>query len=152
MDWSRLLEIWVLGCEGRRQRLWECRMVVELTERNKWSGLGDQTSRIKKCAMPFPSIKLFIFCSASFRVNLIFKLSSSLPLFPIMSALLPINSPPMLTKSSSKSKFSVDNITQFSMDCNEDEKYEVLVRIYSLLTIGQYHLLPSSFSFYLRNG
>ena len=67
-------------------------------------GLGDQTLRVKKCAMPFPSIKLFIFCSASFRVNLIFKLSSSLPLSPIMSALLPINSPPMLTKSSSKSK------------------------------------------------
>lgn len=37
-----------------------------------------------------------------------------------------------------KQELSVDNITQFYMDCTtEAQKYEVLVQIYSLLTIGQ---------------
>lgn len=37
-----------------------------------------------------------------------------------------------------KTELSVDNIRQFYMDCrNEEHKYEVLVSLYNLLTIGQ---------------
>ncbi|RPD59603.1 DEAD-domain-containing protein [Lentinus tigrinus ALCF2SS1-6] len=37
-----------------------------------------------------------------------------------------------------RNELSVDNIRQFYMDCkNEDHKYEVLVSLYQLLTIGQ---------------
>jgi ATP-dependent RNA helicase DDX19/DBP5 len=37
-----------------------------------------------------------------------------------------------------KSEVSVDNIRQFYMDCRDEEhKYEVLVSLYNLLTIGQ---------------
>ncbi|KAI0635634.1 DEAD-domain-containing protein [Trametes polyzona] len=37
-----------------------------------------------------------------------------------------------------RNELSVDNIRQFYMDCrNEEHKYEVLVSLYSLLTIGQ---------------
>ena len=37
-----------------------------------------------------------------------------------------------------KTELSVDNIRQFYMDCkNEEHKYDVLVSLYSLLTIGQ---------------
>lgn len=37
-----------------------------------------------------------------------------------------------------KNELSVANIRQFYMDCrNEEHKYEVLVSLYSLLTIGQ---------------
>ena len=37
-----------------------------------------------------------------------------------------------------KTELSVDNIRQFYMDCrNEEHKYEVLVSLYKLLTIGQ---------------
>ena len=37
-----------------------------------------------------------------------------------------------------RNELSVDNIRQFYMDCrNEEHKYEVLVSLYQLLTIGQ---------------
>lgn len=37
-----------------------------------------------------------------------------------------------------RNELSVDNIRQFYMDCRDTEhKYEVLVSLYSLLTIGQ---------------
>lgn len=37
-----------------------------------------------------------------------------------------------------KNEVTVDNIRQFYMDCkNEEHKYEVLVSLYKLLTIGQ---------------
>lgn len=37
-----------------------------------------------------------------------------------------------------KNEISVDNIRQFYMDCRDEEhKYEVLVSLYNLLTIGQ---------------
>ena len=37
-----------------------------------------------------------------------------------------------------KNEVSVDNIRQFYMDCRDEEhKYEVLVSLYNLLTIGQ---------------
>ena len=37
-----------------------------------------------------------------------------------------------------RNELSVDNIRQFYMDCkNEEHKYEVLVSLYHLLTIGQ---------------
>ena len=37
-----------------------------------------------------------------------------------------------------RNELSVDNIRQFYMDCrNEEHKYEVLVSLYKLLTIGQ---------------
>ena len=37
-----------------------------------------------------------------------------------------------------KTELSVDNIRQFYMDCRDEEhKYEVLVSLYNLLTIGQ---------------
>ena len=37
-----------------------------------------------------------------------------------------------------KNEVTVDNIRQFYMDCrNEEHKYEVLVSLYQLLTIGQ---------------
>lgn len=37
-----------------------------------------------------------------------------------------------------RNELSVDNIRQFYMDCkNEEHKYDVLVSLYNLLTIGQ---------------
>ena len=37
-----------------------------------------------------------------------------------------------------RNEVSVDNIRQFYMDCRDEEhKYEVLVSLYNLLTIGQ---------------
>lgn len=37
-----------------------------------------------------------------------------------------------------RNELSVDNIRQFYMDCrNEEHKYDVLVSLYQLLTIGQ---------------
>lgn len=37
-----------------------------------------------------------------------------------------------------KEELSVDNIRQFYMDCrNEEHKYDILVSLYQLLTIGQ---------------
>jgi ATP-dependent RNA helicase DDX19/DBP5 len=49
-----------------------------------------------------------------------------------------------------KEELSVDNIRQFYMDCkNEEHKYDILVSLYQLLTIGQsiifcqvIHLIP----------
>jgi ATP-dependent RNA helicase DDX19/DBP5 len=37
-----------------------------------------------------------------------------------------------------KNEIAIDSIRQFYMDCkNEDHKYDILVSLYSLLTIGQ---------------
>ncbi|KAH7103064.1 DEAD-domain-containing protein [Auriculariales sp. MPI-PUGE-AT-0066] len=84
-------------------------------------GLGDQTLRVKNFMPKFCQILLF---SATFP-DVVRK-------FAIKFA---PNSNQIALK---KEELSVEGIKQFLLDCkNEAEKFDVLVRLYELLTIGQ---------------
>ena len=105
-------------------------------------GLGDQTLRVKKSVRSFPSS----ICRKSERW---FPRRSSVPRdcqIVLFSATFPDHVRNFANKFApsaneirlKKEELSVEGIKQFYMDCkNEDHKYEVLVELYSLLTIGQ---------------
>ncbi|CCL99314.1 uncharacterized protein FIBRA_01330 [Fibroporia radiculosa] len=85
-------------------------------------GLGEQTLRVKNM-LPRNSVQIILF-SATFPDhvrNFASKFAPSANKIELK-----------------KNELSVDNIRQFYMDCrNEEHKYEVLVSLYHLLTIGQ---------------
>ncbi|OBZ72162.1 ATP-dependent RNA helicase DBP5 [Grifola frondosa] len=84
-------------------------------------GLGDQTLKVKNQLRSQPQIILF---SATFPDHVRRFADKFAP-----------NSNKIELQ---KTELSVDNIRQFYMDCRDAEhKYEVLVSLYSLLTIGQ---------------
>jgi len=102
-------------------------------------GLGDQTLRVKK----------YVF--GLIRQNILSLVSSSLlPRKGIQIILFSATFPDHVRTFASKfapnankielpkEELSVDNIRQFYMDCkNEEHKYDILVSLYQLLTIGQ---------------
>jgi len=86
-------------------------------------GLGDQTLRVKNMLSRSRSVQIILF-SATFPDNVRTFANKFAP-----------NANKIELQ---KTELSVDNIRQFYMDCkNEEHKYEVLVSLYSLLTIGQ---------------
>ncbi|KAJ7592933.1 DEAD-domain-containing protein [Mycena floridula] len=86
-------------------------------------GLGDQTLRVKNMLPRKPDLQIILF-SATFPDHVRSFANKFSP-----------NSNKIELK---KQELSVDNITQFYMDCaNENQKYDILVKIYTLLTIGQ---------------
>ncbi|CAA7266840.1 unnamed protein product [Cyclocybe aegerita] len=85
-------------------------------------GLGDQTLRVKNM-LPRKPIQIILF-SATFPDNVRSFASKFAP-----------NANKIELQ---KEELSVDNIRQFYMDCrNEEHKYDILVSLYQLLTIGQ---------------
>jgi len=85
-------------------------------------GLGDQTLRVKNM-LPKNDVQIILF-SATFPDHVRNFASKFAP-----------NANKIELK---KNELSVDNIRQFYMDCrSEEHKYEVLVSLYNLLTIGQ---------------
>lgn len=112
----------------------------------KQDGLGDQTLRVKKYA-------LSSFSNTNHSHDLLANLTlySMLPRnqavqIVLFSATFPDHVRNFASKFApnanrielKQNEISVDNIRQFYMDCrDEDHKYEVLVSLYNLLTIGQ---------------
>ncbi|KAH9950011.1 DEAD-domain-containing protein [Amylocystis lapponica] len=86
-------------------------------------GLGDQTLRVKNMLPRSQPVQIILFSAT----------------FPDHVRNFASNFAPQANKIElQKNELSVDNIRQFYMDCrNEEHKYEVLVSLYSLLTIGQ---------------
>ncbi|KDR78829.1 hypothetical protein GALMADRAFT_1271862 [Galerina marginata CBS 339.88] len=85
-------------------------------------GLGDQTLRVKNY-LPRKPIQIILF-SATFPDNVRSFASKFAP-----------NANKIELQ---KEELSVENIRQFYMDCkNEEHKYDILVSLYQLLTIGQ---------------
>ncbi|KAI0701898.1 DEAD-domain-containing protein [Cerioporus squamosus] len=85
-------------------------------------GLGEQTLRVKNM-LPKNQVQIILF-SATFPDHVRNFASKFAP-----------NANKIELK---RNELSVDNIRQFYMDCkNEEHKYEVLVSLYQLLTIGQ---------------
>ncbi|TFK90663.1 DEAD-domain-containing protein [Polyporus arcularius HHB13444] len=85
-------------------------------------GLGEQTLRVKNM-LPKNQVQIILF-SATFPDHVRNFANKFAP-----------NANKIELK---RNELSVDNIRQFYMDCkNEDHKYEVLVSLYQLLTIGQ---------------
>ncbi|KAJ7067177.1 P-loop containing nucleoside triphosphate hydrolase protein [Mycena amicta] len=85
-------------------------------------GLGDQTLRVKNM-LPRDGLQILLF-SATFPDNVRTFASKFAP-----------NANKIELK---KEELSISGIRQFYMDCkNEEDKYDVLVRLYALLTIGQ---------------
>ncbi|EIW57287.1 DEAD-domain-containing protein [Trametes versicolor FP-101664 SS1] len=86
-------------------------------------GLGEQTLRVKNMLPKSHPVQIILF-SATFPDHVRNFASKFAP-----------NANKIELK---RNELSVDNIRQFYMDCrNEEHKYEVLVSLYSLLTIGQ---------------
>ncbi|KAH0585246.1 RNA helicase required for poly(A+) mRNA export [Termitomyces sp. 'cryptogamus'] len=86
-------------------------------------GLGDQTLRVKNMLPRGKPVQIILF-SATFPDNV-----------RTYSAKFAPNANKIELQ---KNELSVDNIRQFYMDCkSEDHKYDVLVSLYHLLTIGQ---------------
>ncbi|OJT02255.1 ATP-dependent RNA helicase DBP5 [Trametes pubescens] len=86
-------------------------------------GLGEQTLRVKNMLPKNHPVQIILF-SATFPDHVRNFASKFAP-----------NANKIELK---RNELSVDNIRQFYMDCrNEEHKYEVLVSLYSLLTIGQ---------------
>ncbi|KAI0822529.1 DEAD-domain-containing protein [Trametes gibbosa] len=86
-------------------------------------GLGEQTLRVKNMLPKSHPVQIILF-SATFPDHVRTFASKFAP-----------NANKIELK---RNELSVDNIRQFYMDCrNEEHKYEVLVSLYSLLTIGQ---------------
>ncbi|KAI0768021.1 DEAD-domain-containing protein [Trametes elegans] len=86
-------------------------------------GLGEQTLRVKNMLPKIHPVQIILF-SATFPDhvrNFANKFAPNANKIELQ-----------------RNELSVDNIRQFYMDCrNEEHKYEVLVSLYSLLTIGQ---------------
>lgn len=119
----------------------------EADEMLKQDGLGDQTLRVKKYVSSY-------YCVVYRYLQYLTLLRSLFSMLPrnqavqivLFSATFPENVRNFANKFApnanrielQKEEISVDNIRQFYMDCrNEDHKYEVLVSLYNLLTIGQ---------------
>ncbi|KAL4244070.1 RNA helicase [Abortiporus biennis] len=86
-------------------------------------GLGDQTLRVKNMLPRNRPVQIILF-SATFPDNVRTFANKFAP-----------NANKIELQ---KTELSVDSIRQFYMDCrNEDHKYDVLVSLYHLLTIGQ---------------
>ncbi|KAH9945016.1 DEAD-domain-containing protein [Epithele typhae] len=86
-------------------------------------GLGDQTLRVKNMLPRNPPAQIVLF-SATFPDHVRTFASKFAP-----------NANKIELQ---RNELSVDNIRQFYMDCRDEEhKYEVLVSLYKLLTIGQ---------------
>ncbi|KAJ7170914.1 P-loop containing nucleoside triphosphate hydrolase protein [Mycena crocata] len=86
-------------------------------------GLGDQTLRVKNMLPRDHPVQILLF-SATFPDHVRTFASKFAP-----------NSNKIELQ---KEELSVDGIRQFYMDCkNEDHKYDILVRLYDLLTVGQ---------------
>ncbi|KAJ8072280.1 RNA helicase required for poly(A+) mRNA export [Marasmius tenuissimus] len=87
-------------------------------------GLGDQTLRVKNMLPRGPKTPQIILFSATFPDHVrqfADKFAPSANKIELQ-----------------KNELSVDSIRQFYMDCkNEEHKYEILVTLYTLLTIGQ---------------
>jgi ATP-dependent RNA helicase DDX19/DBP5 len=102
-------------------------------------GLGDQTLRVKKCA-PLPFLPLLVsnLCSMIPR-TVIMQIILFSATFPDHVRRFASKFAPDANKIElRKNELSVSNIRQFYMDCrDEDHKYDILVSLYSLLTIGQ---------------
>ncbi|KAG6851137.1 hypothetical protein H0H93_001017 [Arthromyces matolae] len=103
-------------------------------------GLGDQTLRVKKYdaqLMKFKILAQYIFSMLPRGQPVQIILFSAT--FPDHVRSYSAKFAPNANKIElRKEELSVDNIRQFYMDCkNEEHKYDVLVSIYSLLTIGQ---------------
>lgn len=102
-------------------------------------GLGDQTLRVKKWAFFLR------------RMRMMLTVPSMLPRSPapqivLFSATFPDHVRTFAGKFApgankielQKNEVAIDSIRQFYMDCrNEEHKYDILVSLYSLLTIGQ---------------
>lgn len=111
-------------------------------------GLGDQTLRIKKCVLSSLLVHLLPFnpciaCPCNTRsflprsANLQIILFSAT--FPDLVRRFASKFAPNANKIElQQNELSVEGIRQFYMDCkNEEHKYDILVSLYSLLTIGQ---------------
>ncbi|GLB40344.1 putative DEAD box helicase family protein [Lyophyllum shimeji] len=86
-------------------------------------GLGDQTLRVKNMLPRNPPVQIILF-SATFPDHV---RSYSAKFAPNANKI-----------ELQKEELSVDSIRQFYMDCkNAEHKYDILVSLYSLLTIGQ---------------
>ncbi|KAE9387847.1 DEAD-domain-containing protein [Gymnopus androsaceus JB14] len=86
-------------------------------------GLGDQTLRVKKCVSYNRQVQIILF-SATFPDHVRSFASKFAP-----------NANKIELQ---KEELSVDSIRQFYMDCRDEEhKYDILVTLYTLLTIGQ---------------
>jgi ATP-dependent RNA helicase DDX19/DBP5 len=113
----------------------------------KQDGLSDQTLRVKKWVLFTLFIRYHTSHTTYFSVNLISMLPRNKPVqIVLFSATFPDHVRNFANKFApnanrielQKTEISVDNIRQFYMDCRDEEhKYEVLVSLYSLLTIGQ---------------
>ncbi|KIK10013.1 hypothetical protein K443DRAFT_136113 [Laccaria amethystina LaAM-08-1] len=86
-------------------------------------GLGDQTLRVKNLLPRGSPVQIILFSAT----------------FPDHVRSFAANFAPNANKIElQKEELSVEGIRQFYMDCrNEDHKYDILVSLYSLLTIGQ---------------
>lgn len=102
-------------------------------------GLGDQTLRVKKCVL-----------NTTRELLLLTPLDSMLPKQGVQIILFSATFPDHVRKFADKfapnsnkielkkEELNVDNIKQFYMDCRDAEhKYDILVSLYSLLTVGQ---------------
>ncbi|KAJ7455233.1 P-loop containing nucleoside triphosphate hydrolase protein [Mycena galericulata] len=86
-------------------------------------GLGDQTLRVKNMLPRDPPVQILLF-SATFPDHVRSFASKFAPSANKIEL--------------QKEELSVAGIRQFYMDCrNEDHKYDILVRLYALLTVGQ---------------
>ncbi|EKM57811.1 uncharacterized protein PHACADRAFT_182252 [Phanerochaete carnosa HHB-10118-sp] len=94
----------------------------EADEMLNQDGLGDQTLRVKNM-LPRSQVQIVLF-SATFPDNVRNFANKFAP-----------NANKIELQ---KTEVTVDNIRQFYMDCRDEEhKYEVLVSLYNLLTVGQ---------------
>ena len=102
-------------------------------------GLGDQTLRVKKYALPLILLipdNLIVYSMLPRSQQQIILFSATFPdhVRSFASKFAPSANKIELQKE----ELSVDGIRQFYMDCRDAEhKYDILVSLYTLLTIGQ---------------
>jgi ATP-dependent RNA helicase DDX19/DBP5 len=107
-------------------------------------GLGDQTLRVKKYVKILREVSRVIILMRNSSFSMLPR--SPVPQIILFSATFPDHVRNFANKFApnankielQKNEIAVDAIRQFYMDCkNEEQKYDILVSLYSLLTIGQ---------------
>lgn len=103
-------------------------------------GLGDQTLRVKKFVRPSRNVMFILIFSCSLlpRGQAVQIILFSATFADHVRAFASKFAPNANKIELKKEELSLASITQFYMDCRDEEhKYDILVSLYSLLTVGQ---------------